>query len=66
MESRDLLEDFTAHCEANPTERFWQALRNWSGFGFVLVSNSPDAKRHAQDTFSWRARNGIRRSTDAA
>lgn len=27
--SKDL-ESFTAYCNANPTQRFWQALRNWA------------------------------------
>ena len=65
MKSRDLLEDFTAYCNEHQSERFWQALRNWCGYGFVLVSNSPDAKSLAKDTFYWDARNGMTRSIDA-
>jgi hypothetical protein len=34
-----LLSDFVNYCVAHPTERFWQALRNWSGFNFIWVSN---------------------------
>jgi hypothetical protein len=30
--------EFNAYCEAHPQERFWQALRNWSGFPFIYVS----------------------------
>src|SRR4051794_5248801 len=26
-----LLNDFVAYCKQHPGERFWQALRNWSG-----------------------------------
>jgi len=26
---------FNLYCEAHPEERFWQALRNWSGYYFV-------------------------------
>lgn len=33
----ELLKDFAAYCEANPTMRFWQALRNWSGFSFIYA-----------------------------
>jgi hypothetical protein len=64
MRSRDLLEDFIGYCEANPDLRFWQALRNWSGHAFILCSNSAEAKRHANDTFYWDARDGLRRSVD--
>lgn len=47
----DLLWDFVAYCQDNPTQRFWQALRNWSGHSFILVM-----KEHAceeKDTFHW-------------
>jgi len=27
-----VLKDFIKYCEAHPEQRFWQALRNWSGF----------------------------------
>jgi hypothetical protein len=26
-------------CEANPRQRFWQAVRNWAGVNYVGVSN---------------------------
>lgn len=29
------LKSFTDYCRANPSQRFWQALRNWSGFAFI-------------------------------
>lgn len=34
-------ESFLAYCKANPDQRFWQALRNWSKFNFVGVSINP-------------------------
>jgi len=34
----DLLDEFTEYCRKHPSERFWQALRNWSGFSFVHVT----------------------------
>lgn len=51
----ELLKSFVAYCEAHPDERFWQALRNWCGWSFVLVSEETN---HAdisdvQDTFYW-------------
>lgn len=29
-----LLKDFTRYCDKHPNERFYQALRNWSGFSY--------------------------------
>ena len=52
MQSKNLklLKEFTAYCKKYPELRFWQALRNWSGWPFILVSNStPEAGQG--DTF---------------
>ena len=32
------LKSFIAYCEQHPEERFWQALRNWSGSDAVYRS----------------------------
>lgn len=32
----EALQSFIAYCEAHPKERFWQALRNWSTFSYIL------------------------------
>ena len=61
MKSRPMLESFVAHCQAHPEERFWQALRNWSGWGFIFVSNetsysaefSVATRAKLIDTFYW-------------
>lgn len=68
MQSRDLLDDFTDYCKDHPSERFWQALRNWSGQAFIMAvkSGSDYDRAHPGDTFYWRARNGMSRSVDAA
>ncbi len=60
MTTQELLSDFARYCAGHPEERFWQALRNWSGFGFVLVTNDPEAKRYAEDTFYWRGKHASR------
>ena len=55
------LASFVAYCKANPGLRFWQALRNWSGFNFVCVRTSPpwdDWGSNCVDTFEWKGRNG--------
>jgi hypothetical protein len=59
-----VLKDFVNYCEAHPDQRFWQALRNWSGFGYIFVSNEwdiYDGTTHdihdvAKDTFNWEGR----------
>lgn len=60
MKSQKLLESFTAYCKANPDLRFWQALRNWCGWGFIFVCNQPpeywmgeNATSNLVDTFYW-------------
>lgn len=46
----ELLWDFVAYCQANPTMRFWQAIRNWSGFPFIYATGGGG---EVQDTFYW-------------
>lgn len=60
--ARQLL-SFIAYCVEHPEERFWQALRNWSGYGFVLVANHRQSKGftdtmydNPRDTFSFERR----------
>lgn len=36
------LKSFTMYCKQNPEERFWQALRNWSGSPFILRADVLD------------------------
>ena len=58
----DLLKEFVSYCEAHPEYRFWQALRNWCGKPYVIVSNALpiDAgfERSWQDTFYWNGKHG--------
>ena len=55
MKSKKLLDEFVAYCEAHPHERFWQALRNWCGWQFVLVTQKVDGRDEIKtvDTFYW-------------
>lgn len=62
--SQSELASFSDYCKAHPHERFWQALCNWSGAKFILVSNFAPADfgkgdGWLQDTFAWRRRNEI-------
>jgi hypothetical protein len=50
------LESFVAYCKARPSERFWQALRNWSGFPFIFAGYKRDEITF--DTFNFEGRNG--------
>ena len=44
------LESFSQYCVDHPEQRFWQALRNWSGYSFIYVSDEP-VDGGLQDTF---------------
>jgi hypothetical protein len=54
-----LLESFAGYCKQHPEERFWQALRNWSGRNFVFVSDTGPhdlmtfSTTDLEDTFYW-------------
>lgn len=39
MKSRNTLSSFIRYCVNHPQERFWQALRNWSDYNFILASD---------------------------
>ena len=54
----ELLADFTAYCKDHPNERFWQALRNWSEWPYVLVATSKSPRADVIDTFYWEGRSG--------
>ena len=34
-----LLKDFNKYCIARPSQRFWQALRNWANVDAICVQN---------------------------
>jgi len=61
-----VLDSFIAYCVAHPSERFWQALLNWSGVGFILASGIPlnelimvdVVPGIVKDTYNWEGRNG--------
>ena len=59
MKSQKLLESFTKYCNKHPEERFWQALRNWGAFGYILAATTWSyEKGHGfyddiVDTFYW-------------
>lgn len=60
-QSAKLLREFAKYCKAHSEERFWQALRNWSGHQGKLefVSDDPNVDETWRfDTFYWEKKNG--------
>lgn len=56
MKSKKQLLSFLAYCANHPDERFWQALRNWSGYSFILGATAINVdgtfdKEETHDTF---------------
>jgi hypothetical protein len=48
-----VLRGFLTYCHDHPDERFWQALRNWSGYDYIVASSDG----YDYDTFYWEGRN---------
>ncbi len=55
MRSRDTLSSFIRYCVRHPDERFWQALRNWSGYNFIYAAKY-QLNCFVTDTFSFEGR----------
>ena len=51
MKSKKSLDSFIKYCKANKTQRFWQALRNWSEYRFIYGSNELIRDKNIEDTF---------------
>ena len=52
--NKKTLDSFVKYCQQHPEERFWQALRNWSGYDFIYGSDDlviGHAKEGLEDTF---------------
>lgn len=49
-----VLKDFVKYCKEHPEERFWQALRNWSGHAFIFAGKE---WLLARDTFYFEGKN---------
>tara|TARA_R110000772_G_scaffold99174_3_gene198883 strand:- start:11372 stop:11557 length:186 start_codon:yes stop_codon:yes gene_type:complete len=54
--NQKLLEEFTAHCQMYPNERFWQALTNWSGQNRIMADGRDDFD--PEDTYYWETKDG--------
>jgi hypothetical protein len=55
------LQSFVNYCTLHPDQRFWQALKNWSQSGFILVTDTPpymlEDSDELTDTYQWEGRN---------
>ena len=49
-----VLWSFCDYCSHHTQERFWQALRNWSGYSYIYANDCDQIR----DTFYWESRNG--------
>lgn len=49
MKSQKLLQAFSQYCIEHPSERFWQALRNWSRADSIEYVEED----RRSDTFYW-------------
>lgn len=58
VKNAELLASFTTYCYENPEQRFWQALRNWSGWAAVYVAKNDDHPK-PMDTFYWTRKDGM-------
>jgi hypothetical protein len=51
------LASFVSYCVQHPDERFWQAVRNWSGYSFIMAYERVGGRGaggtvdHEHDTF---------------
>ena len=53
--NEELINDLATYCKEHPEQRFWQAVRNWSG-AYKVILEIPDgdySKSLAQDTFNF-------------
>ena len=53
MKSKKQLNSFVRYCESHPKMRFWQALLNWSGAGFILYVPRDKTIDNYVDTYYW-------------
>lgn len=59
MTSVELAEDFLAYVRKYPEQRFWQALRSWSGLAAIhgiRVRDRASSFNTYVETFNWRGK----------
>jgi hypothetical protein len=58
VRSAETKEAFINYLEEHPEERFWQAVRNFSGYSFILASDILPVDGQL-DTFYWEGRTHV-------
>jgi len=54
----EVLASFVKYCEENPELRFWQALKNWSGYRRIIaVVKDITYSTEGYDTYNWEGKN---------
>lgn len=53
--STQVLTDFVRYCREHPEERFWQALRNFSGYWYIFAETfeNDEGETRVLDSFNW-------------
>lgn len=66
IKNKVLKESFIKYLEEHPSERFWQAVRNWSGHEFIYAMNGQEDLEGGgydftseEDTFYWNKKDKI-------
>ena len=58
LKSRACLSSFIRYCVTHPELRFWQALKNWSGYQAILTGQYIEGVglERQYDTYNWEGR----------
>lgn len=59
-----VLNSFIDYCINHPDQRFWQALRNWSGYYFIYAASHMFSDEGLVDTFYLEGRRHDEREND--
>jgi hypothetical protein len=63
MKSAKLLLNFAIFCARWPKLSFWQALRSWSDYNYILASDECAVFKNQFNTAEWEGRRGKEKSS---
>ncbi len=49
--NREVLDSFAEYCYLHPEQRFWQALRNWSGYDGIFAHKDMTSTEYLSDWY---------------
>lgn len=64
IRSEKTKQEFIKYLEEHPEERFWQAVRNFSNYAFILASDYPPSQEGQIDTFYIEEKNHAETNND--